>query len=160
MHQPSGNGGTLHLSSAELMGKVHGALSHADLIQHGEGGSTNISRCITTEQEGQLDILHNGHRGKQVEELENDPELQSPVLGEGFVIRMLQMDPIHDDLARGRVIKATQQVKQRAFARATGTSDGEEFAALDFQGNRVKGRDRRDAVGAGGFDESDHAVHK
>ena len=92
--------------------------------------------------------------------MEDDPEFQSPVLGEGFVIRMLQMDSIHDDLTRSRVVKATQQVEQCAFPRATGTGNGKEFSVLNVQRNRVKGCHWRDAVGAGGFDESDHAVHK
>ena len=64
MHEPSGNGGPLHFSSTELVGEVHGPLRHADLIQHGHGVSSNISRSIPSKQEGEFDILHNGHRGK------------------------------------------------------------------------------------------------
>ena len=160
MDESPGNGGPLHLASAELVGKVHGALSHANLIQHGQRGPTNFSRSITAEQEWQLDILHNAHGGKQVEELEDDSQFKPPVLGQGLVIRMFQVNSVHDDLARCGAVEASQQVEERAFARAACTRDGKEFTASDFQRNGVEGSDRRYTVGAGGFDETDHAVHK
>ena len=70
------------------------------------------------------------------------------------------MHPVDHDLPRGGVIEAAQKIQQGALARAARAGHGNELTPGDLQGNRVEGGDGRGAIGAGGFDETDHAVHK
>jgi hypothetical protein len=48
---------------------------------------------------------------------------------------------IEDDVAAGRSIKATQQLKQRALAGAGWTHDGHELAALNLEGDAAQNLD-------------------
>ncbi len=158
--QGPGDGSPLHLPAAELMGKMVRPVRHPDLLQYGQGRLADPSGGITAQEEGHLYVLGDGHRGEEVEELEDDPEPGAPVKGQLPVPGGLQMDAVDDDLSRGGMVETAQKVKQRALAGAARAGDGDEFPPGDFQRELVQGRDRRLAVGAGGFDEADHAVHK
>jgi hypothetical protein len=115
---------------------------------------------IAPQEQGKLHILHNRHGGEEVEELEDDAQLQSPVEGQLPVIGPLEMDPVDHHLAGGQVVEPPEKVQQGALSRSRGAGDGDELPAADLQRDRVQGEHRGGAIGAGGFDDSDHGVHK
>ena len=133
MNQRPGDRRALHLPPAELVGKMTCSMIHPNTLQHDHRLPADASGSIPAEEQGKFDILHDGHRGKEIEELENDAQLSAPVLRQGLVISLLQMNPIHDDLAGGGVVQPSQEVEQSAFTRAAGSSDGNEFPPLDFE---------------------------
>ena len=150
----AGDGGALHFAAAELVGKVGGAVGEADQIEHFLDAGAGFIRGITAEEEGEFDILANGHGGEEVEELEDDAEGVAAVVREFAFAGGVEREAVHADLAGGGCVEAAEDVEEGAFAAAAGAGDGGEVAGCEIEGDAVEGAD---FSGAGGIDSRDLA---
>ena len=160
MNQGSGDGRPLHFPSAELVRKMTRSVRQGYQIQHFEGRGSCLSRGSSGEQEGHFHIFSHIHRWEQIKELEDNPEFRAPIECQFSVVSPLKMHSVNHHLARGGVIQSSQKIQQRALPRSAGTRDGDELTPVNFQRNVIQGDHRWSAIGAGGFDETDHSVHK
>src|SRR5882762_9501073 len=84
---------------------------------------------------GDLNVAHGGKRRQQVEALEDETDA---LLAQSCAFSVVEGGKVHaidDDPARGGAGKAAEQVEKRRFAGAGRADDGDEFAALDREGD-------------------------
>ncbi len=84
----------------------------------------------TGDRERQHQILLGGKDRQQVEELEDEAELLAAQLGQLAVIEPGDLLAVEQDGASRRLVEAGEDVHQRRLARARGTHDRGEAAAL------------------------------
>jgi len=148
MNECPGNGAPLHLPSAELVWKMFRTVSHANLFKHRQGGLSHTPVMLSPQQKGHFHIFHHGHRGKQVEKLENHPEFGTSEKGQFLVVSTFQMSAIDHHFAACGVVQAPEQVQQGAFPRAALARNGDKFPSSDLKRNRIKGNNRRASISA------------
>ena len=88
---------------------------------------------LVVDDQRQAHIFGRGKRGQQVVELEDETHLVPAQLGELVVVQPRERLPVQIYFARGGVIQPAQQVQQGGFARAGGSHDGDELAALNAE---------------------------
>lgn len=160
MNQSTSNGPSLHLAAAELMRKVASTMLHADLIEHRKSLFPYSLVMLSSEQQRHFHILHQGHCGKEVEELENHAQFCAAEECQFMIVSALQMDAIDHHFTACGVIQSSKQIEQGAFSGAALARDGDKFPMADIERNGIKGNNRRDAIRSRGFDETNHDVHK
>ena len=83
------------------------------------------------EQAGQRDVVADGERRQQVEELEDEPDLFAPHPRQFVVAERRQVALVERERAAGRAIHRAAQVQQRRLAASRRPHQRDEIAALD-----------------------------
>src|SRR5439155_4228423 len=105
----------------------------ADTVEHAVGAFAGLARLHAREQQGQLDVLHRGEHGDQVERLEYEAHVLRPVLrapGVGYGVDVLAL---HQHSALVDVVETGEAVEQRRLAVARRPHHREILAARDPQ---------------------------
>ena len=90
-------------------------------------------RVHRAEVHRQEDVLEDGQRGEQLEELENDANGAPTPLGKRILAELMHGRVAHDHLARGGVIDPGDYVDERRLAAAGLADDANELAGVDVQ---------------------------
>ena len=133
MNERTGHGGPLHFAAAHLMRKGVCARGQTGQIEHFHGTQSGFTCFFPAEEEGKFDVLHSGHGGEEIEELEDHAQAFAAVGGERGIIGAVQTQAIDRDLPGGWLVKTAEKVEQRAFATAAGAGHRGEGARLDLQ---------------------------
>ena len=158
MDEGAGDGGALHFTTAHLVGEGAGAIGKVDKGEHFAGAGAGVLGAVAAEEEGELDVLHGGHGGEEIEKLEDDAELFAAVGGQGGFVGGVQREFVHGDFAGGGLVESAEEIEQGAFAAAAGTGHGAEGAGFDFQRHVAQGVHFAGGRGinAGDMTEADH----
>ena len=92
--------------------------------------------------EGQLDVLQGVRAGKEVEGLEDEPDLPVADVGQLVVHHRRHVLPVELVLARGRRVQAAEHVHQGRLAGAGRPHDREVLVAVDAERDAAQGVDR------------------
>jgi hypothetical protein len=139
--QGAGDGGSLHLPAAELVREVAAAIAEPDEVQHGRNPGAGFRGRISAKQERELDILGKGHARKQVEKLEDDPQIVAAVVGELALPGTVQGQFADPDFPRVGAIQAAKEIEQGALSTAAGTGYRYELAIRQVEADLVQGAD-------------------
>jgi hypothetical protein len=127
MDKCSGNGDALHLTAGELVWHPVREFVNLHLLEGCYGGFTDAR--LSCEQQGELDILCYGERGKKLERLENEADVLATDTRQAGIVERSGGGILDPDLAGGREIHCSREVQQRRFAAAATTDEGNELAA-------------------------------
>ena len=94
------------------------------------------------DRERQDQVLLGGEHRQQVEELEDEAELVAAQLGQRAVVEPGDLDAVELDRAGGRLVEPGEDVHQGRLARARGSHDRREAAALEAGADVDQGVDR------------------
>lgn len=155
VHERTRDGRALHLSAGNLMRKMPASAAQADELDQLRGAGPGTGNGFSGEQQGQGDVLRDGHRREQIEELENHSHLAATVFGKLGLGCLVEGRSIDVNLALGRRIEPADEVQERAFSTAAGTGDGDELVLGDFYRDVVEGG-AGVWVDAGDMLEADH----
>ena len=131
----------LLFAAAQLMNEVRRAVGEPDEREQFPRPRRCLLRCDPLEQQRQADILECVHRWQEIEKLKDEAEPAPAELRQGSVIRTRQIQPIDDNLARGRPIEAGDEMEKGAFAAAARTDDRDELMPRDCEGDILERMD-------------------
>ncbi len=134
----AGDGDTLPLAAGEFFGEVVEALFEFDEGEEFAGAVVNFGRGPATQVEREGDVFQAGESGEEVEELEDEADFVAADAGELVVGDAAQEGAIDADIAIGGAIEPTDEIEESGFAGAGGTDEGNHFAFIDLQVDRVK----------------------
>jgi hypothetical protein len=160
MDESAGDGCSLHFTTTELMGIMSGPVGHPHQIEHGHRLRPHTTGAISAQQEWQFGILRNRHGGEEVEKLEDNPEFCPPEEGQFLIPGIFQVNAVHHHFTGSWAIQSPQKIENSTLSGTARAGDCNKLAPPDFQRKRIQGSNRGRTVGAGGFDESNHGVHK
>ena len=112
---------------------MSGALPEADDAQRRLGARAAIGLAEPGEEQRQLDVATRIEDRDQVEELEDEADVARAERGELVLGERVETLTRDLDAAAARAVEPRDQVEQRALARARGTHQRDEAAALDAQ---------------------------
>lgn len=141
VHQGAGNGCALHFPTAELVREMTVPMFQSNKVEHFHGGHLCVGALLALKEQGHTHIFQHVHVWQQVEKLEDDPELVSAVIGQLLLIRLVQRELVHVDLAAIGGVESSQEMEQGAFAAAARASDGNEFAGSNLERDVIQGHD-------------------
>jgi hypothetical protein len=133
-----GNGGPLHLATAELVRKMPGSILQCDTFDPLIGGGPNGFHGLAVEQSRETDIFKNRHGRKQMKKLKDDAYGMPAIMGEGRFVRAVQSNSADFQLTRGRGVETAQKVQERAFSASARAGDGDEFMGGDLERDVVE----------------------
>lgn len=143
----AGDGDALLLAAGEGIRAVAEAVGEFEVGHELAGFEVGGGAVAAVEHEGEEDVFFGGERGDEVEGLEDQADAAAAEEGEGFVGEGGEVGAGDEDVAGIGLGEAGHEVEEGAFARATGTHDGEEGSAADIEGDAGEGGDL--AVGEG-----------
>jgi acyl-CoA thioesterase I len=127
----AGDGDALLLAARKLRRIMSEAMAEAYGLQLGGGGRKGIG--LTGKLQRDRDIFVRGHRGKEVESLEDDADMTLAGAGEAVLIQRHEIGAGNADRARGGPLKAGKHRHQGGFAGAGGAEQRNAFAFRDFK---------------------------
>src|SRR5438128_3599717 len=138
----SRDGDALLLAARELARMVRLAIGEPDRAEPRAGPGAAVARGVARIEQGKLDVFERGRPGQQVELLEDEPD--SAVSDPSELVRREAPDTlaVQHIFPAGRGVEAAQEVHEGGLARARGTHDCHELAALDGDRHSAKGVDR------------------
>jgi hypothetical protein len=93
---------------------------------------------IAGNEERQAHVLGHAEQRDEVEVLEHEAGLRAPGQGPLLLVEARDADPVDHDLAGGRQVESAQEVQHRRLAGSRRAHDGNEFAAIDGQGDAAQ----------------------
>src|ERR1043166_8459011 len=127
-HQGPGNGRALFLAPGELFGQVFAPVGQTDEFKGRVALLTPSSGAEMGQEQRQLHVLESRQNRDEIEGLEDKPHVLIPPIGQVRFTEPGEIDILHLAGAAGRPINACDDVKQRGFARAGRSHEGQEFA--------------------------------
>src|SRR5262249_31161104 len=125
------HGDPLLLAAGETVGEGRGAVGEADLVQERQGPRPVLRRDPALELEGEEEVLLDGERRDEGEELEDEADVvaaeeRARVLGEAG-----EGDAVDDHLTGGGEVDPGEEVEERRLAGAAPPDEDGELAAPD-----------------------------
>ena len=114
---------------------MRGAVPEAHSIEQ-IGGSPVALGAV--QQQRQFDVLSDGERGDQMEELEHEPDLAPAELGAIADRERGEIAITEQNASAVRLIESSGEVQQRRLSRATRPDQREELTRLDGQVHLVE----------------------
>jgi hypothetical protein len=136
-----GNGDALLLAAAELGGAMDETTLDGEQVAEMIEELAIQGLLAAADRVGELNIAHGTERGQQIELLEDEGDAMLAQAGALGVVEGGKVDAVDDDAAAGGAGEAAKEVEERGFARAGGTDDGHELAALDGKRDAAHGGD-------------------
>src|SRR5258708_37419757 len=84
-------------------------------------------------EQRKLDVFYGAGSSKQIELLKNEAYLLVANLGKLVAAQGADIHAVQVVGAGGRLVETAEDIHHRGFARAGGSHDGDEAAALDFE---------------------------
>src|SRR5690606_6708767 len=91
--------------------------------------------------QGEADVLDHAQLGDQMKALEHEAQLPEPDVAQRVVVEVADLHPVKEVVASRRPVEAAEHVEHRALARAAGSHDRPEAAALEMPVHSVEGPD-------------------
>ena len=132
---------TLLLASGKLLRIVVDPVPEAHEVQGGFDVFTLLFSRESRQEERELDILERRQDGKEVVELEYEPDVARPPPGEIRFTQERDVGPVDNHLSRVRAVDSRDQVQDRGFSRPRGTHQRQELACGDVDRNVAEDRD-------------------
>jgi hypothetical protein len=82
-----------------------------------------------------FDVFQCGRTRKQIESLKDEANFLVANIREGVAIQGGHVNAVKPVVSARLAVETTNQIHQRAFARAAGTHDGDKFAGRNLQGD-------------------------
>ena len=142
VHQRSGDGYTLHLSTRHLIALVIESLAQSHSLQSFDGTLLAFF-CIDGRivHQRQLYILHARGLRQQIVVLEDEANLAVAQDGSVVAAHLAHAHAVQVIFALGRGVEAAQLVEQGGFAGTRLTHDGDELALVDLEAYAFQGVD-------------------
>ncbi len=161
--QRAGHGHALSLAAGELVWPFVEMIGKAECRKQFACPLAHLVPAKTAEPaHGDLDILSGGEFRQQEVELKDEADIGKACSGSFVLIHQVRVPVANGERAAGRPVKQAEQVKQRRFAGAGRSSDGDELALADNERYILDQGDRdrllEDACEALCFDERAHVA--
>src|SRR5687768_8579618 len=115
-----------------------GAMGEADAVQQRRRTFPPLGPSVAEGHHRGLDVLHRGERGDEVEALEHEADVTRPQPGEGGVVEGRELLSVEGEGPRRRLVEGSEELQQRALARAARPFDGHELARADGEIDAVE----------------------
>ena len=140
MHQRARDRGALHLAARHLLREVTEAMRNADPFRERLRARICLVALHARQQARQRDVVGDGQRRQQVEELKYKPDLLSPHVREVVVSQRGEVAAVEHDAARRGAVHGAAQVQQRGLAAPRGPHQRNEVALVDGKRHARQGR--------------------
>ena len=135
----SADGDALLFAAGHDVGAVLAAVGEAEAVEELVHFSVEVGLLV--EHEGEGDVFPGGEGGDEVEGLEDEADLAAAEEGEVVVGEAGDVLAFDDHVATVGAGEAGHEVEEGGLAGSGGAHDGEEPAALDFEGDAGEGGD-------------------
>src|SRR5690606_30994197 len=132
----------LLLASRELLGKAVLAAGEAELAEQRRHAAGGLSLRHAVQRERQRDVLGDGERGYQVEELEDEADLLPPERGALALAETIEPQRAVRDRPVVGLLEAADQAQQGRFAGSAAADDDDELAALGGKVDSIEDESR------------------
>ena len=133
VHQRPRHRAALLLPARQLRRPVGHAPGEPNDRQQLLGPRTGLARSPPPDQEGHHHVLQRGEFPQEMVELEDEPQLTVPELGERRRIQVGIAGPVEPDVSPGRPIQRPQEVQQGALPGSRRAHNRHELATADLE---------------------------
>jgi hypothetical protein len=137
--QGAGDADALLLAAGKLHGTMIESIFQSDAVGEFDGALTPLAGRDSEVEHRHFQIFDNRELLNEIEILKNKTDASTADFAEAVIVEKTGVGIAKYVRPAGGLIETTEDVHQRAFARAAGAHDGGEFAALKVQGDLAEG---------------------